>query len=76
MSTTRELDRRINDGIDVRLLWDPATNQVTVAVTDERLGGSFELDVDGAEALDAFHHPYAYVSAQAIRETEALKHPV
>ena len=56
----RELDHRYNDGIDVRLLWNPATNRVTVSVQDERLGESFVLDADGADALDAFHHPYAY----------------
>jgi hypothetical protein len=55
----RELDRRYTDGIDVRLLWNSATNRVTVRVRDDRLGESFELDVDGADALDAFHHPYA-----------------
>jgi hypothetical protein len=56
----RELDRRSNDGIDVTLLWSPRTNQVFVAVVDERDGESFELEVDPANALDAFRHPYAY----------------
>lgn len=73
MNITRELDWRTNDGIDVRLLWDPVTNQVSVAVTDERLGGSFELEVDGADALDAFHHPYAYASGQALGQAEPLE---
>jgi hypothetical protein len=31
-----------------------------VAVEDERSGESFELAVDGADALSAFHHPFAY----------------
>jgi hypothetical protein len=56
----RELDQRHSDGIDVRLLWNSATNRVTISVNDTKLGESFELDVDGAEALHAFHHPYAY----------------
>jgi hypothetical protein len=56
----RELDRRINDGFDVRLLWNSQTNRVFVAVEDERHGESFELEVDGARALEAFHHPFAY----------------
>jgi hypothetical protein len=59
----RELDRRIHDGIDVRLLWNARTNLVTVAVDDERSGESFELCVDGREALFAFHHPFAYASS-------------
>ena len=74
MSTTdtyiRELDHRQNDGIDVRLLWNPATNRVMVTVQDGKLGESFELGVDGADALDAFHHPYAY--AVRDRATEPL----
>ncbi len=66
MSTTfetgmRELDRRSNDGIDVTLLWEPRTNRVLVAVVDERGDVSFELEVDPANALDAFRHPYAYL---------------
>jgi len=56
----RELDHRSNDGIDVTLRWNARTNQVSVAVEDERLGESFELDVDPANALDAFRHPFAY----------------
>jgi hypothetical protein len=56
----RELDRRSNNGIDVTLLWSPHANRVFVAVEDEPSGESFSVDVDGAHALDAFHHPYAY----------------
>jgi hypothetical protein len=55
-----ELDRRSNDGIDVALLWDARTNRVVVALEDERRGESLELEVDAANALDAFRHPYAY----------------
>jgi hypothetical protein len=67
MSTTsdtnlRELDQRFTDGIDVRLLWDSATNRVTVTVRDEKLGESFSLEVDGADARNAFEHPYAFAS--------------
>jgi hypothetical protein len=58
----RELDRRSNDGIDVTLLWDPRTNQVSIAVADERLGESFEVEIDPTNALHAFHHPYAYAA--------------
>jgi hypothetical protein len=56
----RELDRRINDGFDVRLLWSPRTNQVFVAVEDERHGDAFQFEVDPPGALEAFHHPFAY----------------
>lgn len=56
----RELASRTGDGIHVALLWNSQTNRVFVAVEDERSGESFELDVEPADALAAFHHPYAY----------------
>ena len=56
----RELDHRVNDGIDVTLLWNSLTDRVSVAVGDERTGAFFELEVDPGEALFAFHHPYVY----------------
>jgi hypothetical protein len=67
MSTTtetvvRELDRRVNDGFDVRLLWSSRTNCVFIGIEDQREGNSFEFRVDPASALDAFHHPFAYAS--------------
>ena len=61
----RELDRRQDDGIDVTLFWNSRTDQLFVAVEDERGGESFRVDVDAADALDAFHHPYAYANHQA-----------
>src|SRR5919204_7011271 len=59
----RELDRRRNDGIDVTMFWNSRTNTVVIAVEDEREGESFELEVQAADALQAFHHPYAFASA-------------
>jgi hypothetical protein len=62
-SAIRELDRRSNDGIDVRLLWNSLNDRVSVAVEDRRTGEFFELPaVDPEDALIAFHHPYAYAS--------------
>jgi hypothetical protein len=58
----RELDRRQRDGIDVRLLWDSRTDQVSVAVEDEQSGEMFMLPIDGAYAREAFAHPFAYAS--------------
>jgi hypothetical protein len=57
---SRELDHRRADGVDVRLLWNRQTNRVSVAVLDERSGESLAFSVDGADALAAFHHPYAH----------------
>ena len=52
----------IPDGIDVWLLWVRGSQRLVVLVSDEREGSSFELDVDPAKALDAFHHPFAYLT--------------
>jgi hypothetical protein len=56
----RELDQRTSDGISVTLLWNAETNRVFVSVVEERHGESFEFEVAGADAAEAFHHPYAY----------------
>jgi hypothetical protein len=59
--TARELDHRTIDGLDVRLLWDPGDNRVTVLVDDRRNGEIFEVEVGpGDSALDVFRHPFAY----------------
>ncbi|HKR99699.1 MAG TPA: hypothetical protein VJU79_09305 [Candidatus Dormibacteraeota bacterium] len=62
----RELDRRTNDGIDVRLLWNSVTDEVVVAVHDTRANNAFEFEVAAADALFAFHHPYAYANHHRI----------
>jgi hypothetical protein len=58
----RELDCRSSDGIEVRLLWREPTAQVWVSVADTRSGTSFEFPVAAADALEAFHHPYAFAT--------------
>jgi hypothetical protein len=59
----RELAHRRNDGIDVRMLWDSATDRVMVAVHDSKTDREFEIVVaPGERALDVFHHPFAYAA--------------
>ena len=63
----RELDSRTNDGLHIRLLWEPNHGQVAVAVADEKTGERFAFEVrDGDHALDAFHHPFAYTAWRGI----------
>jgi hypothetical protein len=57
----RELDHRACDGLEVRLLWNAETEDVLVSVA-ARDGIDFEFQVPAADALDAFHHPYAYAA--------------
>jgi hypothetical protein len=57
----RELDHRVSDGIDVRLLWRPHDDRAVVAVSDAKSGESFAIVVGRDQrALDVFHHPFAY----------------
>ena len=62
LASTRELEARTNDGVEVRLLWHPSSNCVAVEVVDSRTGEQFALAVHAADALDAFHHPFAYAA--------------
>ena len=66
MTGTRELDFRSNNGLEVALLWEPETNRVSVSVFDRQSGDDFTLEVDPAEALDAFHHPYALAATRGV----------
>jgi hypothetical protein len=60
-TTLRELDHRMNDGIDVTLFWRPEDDRAIVAVSDAKTGEEFTLEVaEHQNALDVFHHPYAY----------------
>ena len=60
----RELNHRVNDGIEVRLLWNSDTNGVSVSVAETRYEVSFEFGVAAIDALEAFHHPYAYAAQE------------
>jgi hypothetical protein len=57
----RELDHRVSDGIEVRLMWRPADDQPLVTVSDGKTGESFTvLVMPHQRAYDVFHHPFAY----------------
>lgn len=69
-SDFRELDHRSSDGVHVTLLWSTRTNRVFVSVEDVRTGSSLHFEATPADALDVFHHPYAYAEHQ--RQQDAL----
>jgi hypothetical protein len=60
---TEELARRRSGGLEVVLSWSPITRRVFVDVKDDADAAMFRIAVDGADALDAFNHPYAYLEA-------------
>jgi hypothetical protein len=61
-SRPRELAHRRSCGIDVRLIWHPAADDLTVEVRD---GDAAALVVAVGERapLEVFRHPYAYAAA-------------
>ena len=64
--TMRELHSRVNDGLHVRLLWAEDDGRLAVAVTDIRTSDAFCIELrDGENAMEVFHHPYAYVTDRA-----------
>src|SRR5581483_11407321 len=62
-----ELDERHGDGIAVGLYWRQATTDVVLVVSDVKTGESFGVQVPGERAMDAFRHPYVYVSSPRAR---------
>ena len=62
-AAVKELAYRNQNGLEVTLLWDPRSNQVSVEVIDQLEDSGFRLPIDSHLALDAFHHPYAYVQS-------------
>jgi hypothetical protein len=67
-TTWVELADRAGDGLDVRLYWNRADGRVKVTVRRTATDQIGELDVAPADALDAFHHPFAYRRATTVRE--------
>jgi hypothetical protein len=64
-SISRELDARSCDGLDVRLLWNHGDGSLSVTVADARTDELFTIPVAGHDALEAFHHPFAYAATPA-----------
>src|SRR5262245_52034171 len=61
-TSTRELAHRRSGEIEVSLLWHPDLNRVELCILDRATDVSMNLDVAPDRALDAFHHPYAYMA--------------
>lgn len=61
-----ELDYRESDGIEVSLLWSRDTNDLSVLVVDTKTDELLELRIRPHEAMDAFHHPFAYAERRTL----------
>jgi hypothetical protein len=55
-----ELDTRHGDGLTVTLEWDRDSGQTQIVVLDARCDGLLAFGVPGANAADAFRHPFRY----------------
>jgi hypothetical protein len=71
-----ELASRENDGLAVFLFWSKATDRTKVIVADTKLDDLFELDVSGAQALEAFNHPFAFAAARSSRFDAAVSEAI
>lgn len=55
-----ELADRAGDGLEVRLYWNDTDGRVKVTVTHLATDRVAQLDVAPTDAMEAFHHPFAY----------------
>jgi hypothetical protein len=58
----RELAQRLSGTDEVLLLWHPESERVELSVRDLATGVGVYFEVAPGSAIDAFHHPYAYVA--------------
>ena len=68
----RELAHRVNNGIEVSLFWHKVGDVLSLEVYDVKTDEFFELEVPRDRAMDAFHHPYAYLAAAEASEVSEL----
>jgi len=72
LTSIRELDSRVTNGVQVRLLWCEHNGTLWVTALNTKTGDAFHLEVhDGERPLDVFHHPYAYAAHHGVA-TSAL----
>jgi hypothetical protein len=63
-SCGRELAVRASNGTHVRLLWRQGTRQLWVEVWEPATASALRIQAQPENALDVFHHPYAYAGLQ------------
>jgi hypothetical protein len=71
LTIPRELAFRLTDGIEVALLWQEETGELTVSVVDSRHGHAFAVPVGSDNPLDVFYHPYWHAAQRSIETAPA-----
>jgi hypothetical protein len=67
-----ELAHRENDGMAITLVWDTRGDSRTVFVLDARSGELLAVPVEGDNALDVFHHPFAYAATRELEGADRV----
>ena len=64
----RELASRSGDGLQISLVWSKSADRVKVHRSSTRGPStkSFDIEADGADALSAFRHPFAYATSRTV----------
>jgi hypothetical protein len=65
LSPIVDLAARHSDDLDVVLFWSMRSGRLWVSVTHRRSGRTARVDATTVNALDVFHHPFAYASKAA-----------
>jgi hypothetical protein len=60
LSPSVELADRHSNDLDVVLMWGQRSGQLWVLVTHRRSGRTSRINATATNALDVFHHPFAY----------------
>jgi hypothetical protein len=60
ISPSVELADRHSNDLDVVLMWGQRSGQLWVLVTHRRSGRTSRINATATNALDVFHHPFAY----------------
>jgi hypothetical protein len=55
-----ELDYRECNGVTISLQWSRRSNRLSVVVEDNQGAEGFTITARPDNALEVFHHPYAY----------------
>jgi hypothetical protein len=69
---SRELANRVTSFIEVTLLWRELDNALTLRLVEVGTGIEIEFGVRPEDALDAFNHPYAYLSHPTVDSLDLL----
>jgi hypothetical protein len=69
----RELAERTSNGTLTRLFWLQGTRQLWVEVYDPELDETIVIPAEPDRALEAFHHPYAFATADGGRQAGAAQ---